>query len=266
MISVIAQKLDIYPEDGKHPFARTGELSLFHLKKAGATGTLIGHSEVGESAAAVKQKLTAAWDAGLTHNIVLFGDQWEDLGKPWSELDEVHQARVIEIVREKFLAISQGIPAQCIEKTVFAYEPAWSVSGSGRSSVPLASVDQIERIASVLRNTLKDSYGVAAAKNTRIVYGGSMSPARTKEIMAIAEIDGFGAGHDSTKTLWVKEMAAGMAGVKKDRRAVFFLNWKAYELKEPYEAFVEILQPFSKSMDIYLAPPATDIAMLAQLV
>ncbi|MBI2675844.1 MAG: hypothetical protein HYX24_05265 [Candidatus Aenigmarchaeota archaeon] len=33
-IKLIAQKVDIFPSDGKHQFARTGQLAFHHLKAA----------------------------------------------------------------------------------------------------------------------------------------------------------------------------------------------------------------------------------------
>ncbi|MBI3335291.1 MAG: triose-phosphate isomerase [Candidatus Portnoybacteria bacterium] len=262
MISVIAQKVDIYAGDGKHPFARTGDLSFYHLTKAGATGILVGHSEVGEGAEAVNKKLKAAHGAGLQNNIVLLGEEWNDMGKPWGELNDEEKKRVGEVVKKKFLTMIEGISGDIISHTVFSYEPGWGVRGSGKSDVPPPQVEQIEVMARMLRGTIKEKYNETVSNSARITYGGSMSPERANELMPLEDIDGFILGSAGTKTEWVKKIARAVKQYKKDRTPVLALNWKAYELEESYEKFLEVLKPFEKEVDIYLAPAATELSIL----
>ena len=267
----IAQKVDIYPEDGKHPFARTGELSFYHLKNAGAKGILIGHSEAGESVEVVNKKLKAAHNAGLEGNIVLLGEEWDDMGKPWKELHDEEKKQVGEVVKKKFLAMIEGISEDIISHTVFSYEPGWGVKGSGKSDVPPPQVEQIEAMAKMLRDTIKEKYNETLSNSVRITYGGSMSPERAGEIMPLTDIDGFILGSVGTKTEWVQKIALEVkksyeVRLRKIRKPVLVLNWKAYELEKPYEKFLEVLKPFSEEMDIYLAPAATDLKLLGSLV
>lgn len=276
MISVIAQKVDIYPGDGKHPFARTGDVSFYHLKKAGARGVLIGHSEVGESAQVVNKKLKAAHEAGLQRNIVLLGEEWDDMGKQWGELNDEEKKRVTLVVKKKFLTLIEGVSNETISHTVFSYEPGWGVRGSGKSDVPPPQVEQIEAMAKMLRDTIKEIYNEKVGSGIRITYGGSMSPERADEIMPLQDIDGFILGSAGTKTEWVKQIGEKVkksyeeksyeVGLRKIRKPVLALNWKAYELEKPYEKFLEVLLPYMKEVDIYLAPPTTDLRLAAGLV
>lgn len=255
MISVIAQKLNIYPGDGKNPYARTGQLSTYHLKKAGAKGALLGHSEVGESPEQINKKLLALTQAGMLRNIILLGDRWEDLGKPWEELNEAGKQHVEDVVKEKLTLIIAGIDTEILRTSVFAYEPAWSITGSGKNDVPPASAEQIERITGMLASLLPQ---------TRVIYGGSMKSQRTGEIMALPSIHGFIVGSAGTHSSEAEMLAQSVKAGKKNHMPVVALNWKAYELQEPYETFIDILKPYEIDCDIYLAPAATDLAALSE--
>ena len=43
----------------------------------------------------------------------------------------------------------------------------------------------------LIRAQVKSSFGVDAANNLRILYGGSVKPDNTKSLLAQSEIDGF---------------------------------------------------------------------------
>ena len=70
-IYLMAQNVTIYDGDGKNQFARTGEIGFYHLKKAGATGVILGHSEVTDKPEIVNLKWKAAIKNGLFDNLVL---------------------------------------------------------------------------------------------------------------------------------------------------------------------------------------------------
>lgn len=266
MIIPIAQTFDIYPEDGKHQFARTGALSIIHLKKAGAQGVLLGHSEVHENPEEVNKKLNTAWEGELRYEIVLLGEQWEDLGKPWSELHEEQKNHAKTVVKEKLIRILDGIDEHIVSDAVISYEPGWGVRGSGKSDVPPPQAEQIQAMAAMMRTCIQEKYSAELAQRIRIIYGGSMSPERAQELMLLADIDGFILGSAGTTTAWVKEITHAIHNNKKQRTSVLALNWKAYNLGESYEKFLEVIKPFEQEIDFYVAPPATDLAKLAQLL
>lgn len=266
MLTLIAQEVNIYPDDGKHPFARTGEISFYHLRKAGAKGILVGHSEAGESIEEVNKKLKAAWDAGLQNNIVLLGECWEDLGKEWSELDDKERERVVKLIKEKLVTILEGIGREIVAKTIFSYEPGWGVRGSGNTDVPPPQTEQIEIMAAAMRKVIREKYNEEISSEVRIIYGGSMSPERGEEIAPLKNIEGFILGSAGTKTERAKQIAEITLKYRKERTPVLALNWKAYELEEPYEIFIEALKPFAGKMDVYLAPAATDIYFLNSIL
>ena len=42
------------------------------------------------------------------------------------------------------------------------------------------------------------------------------------------------------------------------------LNWKAYDLEEDYDSFLNVLKPLESEIDMYVAPPATDLVILSE--
>ncbi|MFC1687946.1 triose-phosphate isomerase [Patescibacteria group bacterium] len=263
-IFLIGQNVTIYSEDGKNQFARTGETSLFHLKKAGATGIILGHSEVRDEPQIINAKWKAALDYDLHDNIVLVGEDWEDLEKGWKNSSQQEIDGMKKKLQQKFLTILEGIDKKHIMKTVFGYEPSWGTRGSGRQNVEPPQPDQIEAMCSFMRKALSGAYGDDIAQKTRIIYGGSSSPERTREIMPSANVDGLILGSACKTTDLVKSIGEGIVQATKEkksqRKSVIACNWKAYELEEPYTEFIDVITSFDGSViDAYLSPVASDM-------
>jgi len=181
MIKLIAQIVNIFPGDGKHPYARTGELGFWHLKKVGATGVILGHSEVNEPPEIVNKKLIAAFNEGLEDNVVLLGESWEELGKSWAQCSNSEKEKVKRLVKERFLKILENINKNIVRFTIFGYEPGWAVRGSGKENVPSPGVEQITASADLLRETISELYTEEIAQKIKIIYGGSSSPRKPKK-------------------------------------------------------------------------------------
>ncbi len=269
-IKLIAQKVDIYPSDGKHQFARTGQLAFHHLKAAGATGVLICHSEHEEPYNIIPKKLNAAVQSGLEDNIVLFGEKWEEIGKPWSLLNDNEKLKLAEFLKNRLREILKEIDERTALKTVFSYEPGWAVRGSGKADAQPPGPEQIGPMAEAMRKALEEAYSENTARKIRIVYGGSMSPERARDIMPLKDIDGFILGSAGTKVEWVKLISDAIAQASKNRntgrKPVLALNWKAYQLAESYGEFLNVVRSYSDKIDFYLVPPATDLYRLYSLL
>lgn len=68
---------------------------------------------------------------------------------------------------------------------VVAYEPVWAI-GTGRA----ATGEGANAVIGQIRQTLMDTLGETVARNTRILYGGSVTGANVREFVAREEIDG----------------------------------------------------------------------------
>ena len=270
MIKLIAQAVNIFPGDGKNPYARTGEVSFYHLKKAGATGVILGHSEVADGPEIINKKLTAAFNEGLKNNIVLLGENWEELGKSWDKCSNKDKEKVKKTVKVRFLKILENIDKDIIRFTIFGYEPGWGVCGSGKEGIAPPGAEQIEVMAGLLRRTLSELYTEEIAQKIKIIYGGSSSPERTEEIMPIGDVDGLILGSAGTTTDWVKKIGDSIIKItevkQSKRKPVLALNWKAYVLQEPYDDFLKVISGFNDNLDVYLAPSSTDLRELREKI
>jgi triosephosphate isomerase len=68
---------------------------------------------------------------------------------------------------------------------VIAYEPCWAI-GSGKVATPEMAADAHRFI----REQIRKQFGVDAAAQCRILYGGSVKPDNIRGLMAQPEIDG----------------------------------------------------------------------------
>jgi len=154
--------------------AHTGEVSAGMLKSAGANFIIVGHSERradGENNANVSAKAQAAAKAGLTP-IICVGESLE--------IREAGQAEAV---------VSQQIKASVpndITDYVLAYEPIWAI-GTGKT----ATVDDIKAMHLVIRKLVGPA--------VRILYGGSVKPANSEEILGTDNVNGALIGGASLK-------------------------------------------------------------------
>jgi len=166
--------------------AFTGEVSGPMLLDVGATRVLVGHSErrhvFGESDETTNRKVQAA----LGHDIaptLCVGET----------LEERETDRTEEVVERQLRAGLDGVAAERANTVTIAYEPVWAI-GTGRTATP----GQAGEVHAFLRDRLTDLWG-DAGRTVRILYGGSVKPANTPELLATAEIGGVLVGGASLK-------------------------------------------------------------------
>ena len=158
--------------------AFTGEISGPMIAAAGATHSLVGHSErrqyFGETDETVLKRTLAALEYGLTP-IVCVGER----------LEEREGGRTEAVLVSQFQKGIAGLSAQQFAKIVIAYEPVWAI-GTGKTATPEIAADAHR----VIRNQVREKYGKEAADSIRILYGGSVKPDNARTLMAQPEIDG----------------------------------------------------------------------------
>ncbi|MHA2062615.1 MAG: triose-phosphate isomerase family protein, partial [Candidatus Sifarchaeia archaeon] len=77
---------------------------------------------------------------------------------------------------------------------VIAYEPVWAI-GTGKTATP----EQAEEVHAFIRKLLTEMYDAEIARNTSILYGGSVKPANSKALFSKENIDGGLVGGASLK-------------------------------------------------------------------
>ena len=167
--------------------AFTGEVSPKMLKDAGCSYVIVGHSErrkyFAETNETVNNKTKAAISAGLLP-IVCVGER----------LEEREKGKTFDVVRGHVEGSLLNLTKQDMEKVIIAYEPVWAI-GTGKNATP----QQAEEVHKFIRGLLARIFGAEAAEDTRIQYGGSVTPDNIKELMAEADVDGALVGGASLK-------------------------------------------------------------------
>jgi triosephosphate isomerase len=178
--------------------AHTGCVSAEMLLDAGATLTIVGHSErrdaQRESDAEVKAKAEAALAAGLAV-ILCVGESLEvrESGEAVATVEAQLDASLPGAVGER-------------EPLAIAYEPIWAI---GTGKVP--TMAEIGEMHAALRRRLVAAYG-AAGQAVRILYGGSVKASNASEIFGVGDVDGALVGGASLKAADFIPIVAAAAG------------------------------------------------------
>jgi triosephosphate isomerase (TIM) len=188
-IALAAQ--DVYVEKEG---AFTGEVSASMLKDAGVAFVLVGHSERrlfrGERELDFARKMERLAEHGLAPIYCV--------GETRAERDA---GRTADVLRNQLAALdgfSEPPPG-----LTFAYEPVWAI-GTGLPATPQMAGD----IHARLRAEIAARFGPGVAASTRILYGGSVSPANAMGLFAETDVDGGLVGGAS---LVAKDVAALLA-------------------------------------------------------
>jgi triosephosphate isomerase len=182
--------------------AWTGEISAPMLKEAGCRFVELAHSErlqhFGEAYELVRLKVDAAMLAGL-EPILCLGESAED--KRMGQSDS--------ILRDQLMTALAAQTSHTVPRVVLAYEPRWAIGGAAA-----APADYVARRHAALRGMLVEGWGEAVAEATRIIYGGSVSPANGDELIALPNVDGLFIGRSAWKPEGFAEMVRIVAGAK----------------------------------------------------
>ncbi len=158
--------------------AFTGEVGAGMLTDAGARYVIIGHSErrtkFGETDEHVNKKVHAAVAGGLTP-IVCVGET----------LEEREREQTLAVLDRQLRLGLAGLSADAVARLAVAYEPVWAI-GTGRN----ATSAQAQEAHAHIRGRLREWFGAEAGDACRILYGGSVKPANTKELVSQADVDG----------------------------------------------------------------------------
>lgn len=165
----------ITPKEGG---AFTGGISAGMVKSMGVEWALAGHSERRtinkESDEEINSQCLKLIEHGM--NVILC------IGETEAEFEQNLVASICEIQLKKGLA---GVSTEDMSKVTVAYEPIWAI-GTGKVATPEIAQD----VHAVCRGILEEMYGSKVADDTRILYGGSVSPGSVDGLMAKPDIDG----------------------------------------------------------------------------
>jgi triosephosphate isomerase len=179
--------------------AHTGCTSALMLLDAGASLTIVGHSErreaQRESDSEVKAKAEAALSVGLGV-ILCVGESLEvrDGG-----------GAIAAVMQQLDGSLPDDIDGEA--ELALAYEPIWAI-GTGK----IATDSEISEMHAAIRARLRERYGDAGS-GIRILYGGSVKSSNAAEIFAIRDVDGALVGGASLKNQDFMPIVAAAAAV-----------------------------------------------------
>lgn len=164
---------DVHPRDGG---AHTGCVSAAMIKEAGATFSIVGHSErrcdQGEDDAAVKAKAEALHRHGLWC-ILCVGEQLAER--------EAGQAEAV-VHAQLAASLPDGASGDWL---AIAYEPVWAI-GTGRTP----TAEDVSAMHRTIRDVLEERLGSAEAQAVRLLYGGSVTGENAASLLHLADVDG----------------------------------------------------------------------------
>ncbi len=169
--------------------AYTGEVSSEMLKDIGCTYCLVGHSErrgiYGEDNSKVASKFYQASLAGLKP-ILCLGET----------LEQKKKGETLGLICEQIDAILDRAGKNSLSNAVIAYEPIWAI-GSGKP----ADASEIQLVHQYIRSKIGDS-----GLGSKILYGGSVTPANTMQLLEKPDIDGLLVGGASLDAVAFSEI------------------------------------------------------------
>ncbi len=158
--------------------AITGEISPGMFRECGASFILVGHSErrllFGETDESCAKKIKLIIDNGLIPMLCV--------GETQEERDKGQTQKVLD------RQLSEGLKLwnKSTPMTI-AYEPVWAI-GTGKVATPAMAEAAHVEIRKILA---KIAGGANKAAEIQILYGGSVKPDNSREMIGLPNIDGF---------------------------------------------------------------------------
>jgi len=183
--------------------AYTGEIAAEQLLDLDIKWTIIGHSErralYHETDEIIGGKVKRALEKGLKV-VACLGET----------LAERKANKVKEVCYRQLKAIVDNVPKNSWHNIVIAYEPVWAI-GTGE----VCPCDKAQDVCALLRDYLNEHVNKEVAQTTRIVYGGSVKPDNSDELIKQSDIDGFLVGGASLKADQFSAIISSAQHVKK---------------------------------------------------
>jgi len=167
--------------------AYTGQVSAAMLKEAGCTHVIVGHSErrqyQQEGDDLFVAKIDRVHQAGLVA-IFCYGEL----------LAERKAGRAEDVVAAQLRGVLPRLPLAEPANLILAYEPVWAI-GTGETATPQIA----QQMHHTSRAIMADIFGRDAARELRILYGGSCKASNAAELFALPDVDGGLIGGASLK-------------------------------------------------------------------
>jgi len=164
-----------YKDEG----AFTGEVS-FNMLRDLVHYALVGHSErriyFNESLELIRDKVAAAIRNDISPILCV--------GETAQERKDGHTRQVLH---DQVTSALSNLTARDVSKVVIAYEPVWAISTFGGE---VAKPEQAAEAIAFIRHQVEQLYGPKAARNIRVLYGGSVDDSTVRDYLEVDGCDG----------------------------------------------------------------------------
>jgi len=162
----------------------TGEVSFTMLRDL-VHYVIVGHSErrhvFNEDLDTVRDKVAAAVRNDITP-ILCVGETKH----------EREQGETNQVLHDQLMSGLSNLTAAEVAEMVIAYEPVWAISnGTNFANHELPKPDEVQNAVEYIRSYVKGVFGPKAAKNLRVLYGGSTFPEMVSGMLDVPGVDGF---------------------------------------------------------------------------
>lgn len=162
----------------------TGEVSFTMLRDL-VHYVIVGHSErrhvFNEDLNMIRDKVAAAVRNDITP-ILCVGETRQ----------ERQQGETRQVLHDQLMTGLSNLTAAEVGNMVVAYEPVWAISnGSNYADHEIPKPDEVENAVDYIRGYVKGVFGPKAAKNMRVLYGGSTFPEMVTGMIDVPGVDGF---------------------------------------------------------------------------
>lgn len=163
----------------------TGMISSAMLKNIGSNYVIIGHSErrnLGETNQLINEKVITSLKSGL--KVILCVGEYE----------RDSEIQYFNFVKDELLDSLKQINKNSLKNILVVYEPVWSISNNSKGKAMSSS--DIQEMVIFIKKVLSDRFGIKT-KMPQILYGGSVNPKNTKDILENGGVDGLLVGNAS---------------------------------------------------------------------
>jgi triosephosphate isomerase len=125
-------------------------------------------------------------------------------------LEERERGRARTVVLQQLTRAADGLSREQQARLTVAYEPVWAI-GTGRTAEP----EDAQEMHAAIREILASLASPAAARETPVLYGGSVKPGNAGSLLGQPDVDGAlvgGASLDPLEFAAIVTVARGARG------------------------------------------------------
>ena len=104
-----------------------------------------------------------------------------------------------------------SINSKNFSKVILAYEPVWAIGKSGKVIAP----QDLHQMYIFIKRVLISHFGKKVGEDFNLIYGGSVDPKNTKDLMDHGNIKGFLVGRASLNEFSFAKIVAEVSGFEK---------------------------------------------------